>query len=285
MTACILDGIIIDMQVFYYENPSIINQWFGEPDNRIPFLGSNLLNFNTMGFLRLGNQRGDSPKIHIPSRWYADLDNPSLFTEYDGSSISETLNESQVQDYELVFILSLTSLLVGEVTETDISHLKQNPGKTYINRGVIGGYLKKGDEFPTPEEFEGFTGFIPLNEDNYLILSQDLVGQLSVKSVATEARVYGNPIILSTDISPDSIICYPCYIGKDVVINSSYIGPGSVIRSGSSINNSKIYGSIVDGSRVTNAELTDTILSNALVEGVKLTNSVLPAWSSVINVG
>jgi hypothetical protein len=272
------------MQVFLFDNHSVLNHWFNEPDHKIPFLATDFLAFNTLGILRTARDNGDEVRIHIPYHWYDSVDNRSLFSPYDGQSFWETLQNNQSQEYELVFSLPLTSLFVGDLDRADIAHLKQNPEKLFMNRGVMGGYLKKGQGFPAPENFHGFDAFIPVTQENFLRLNQDLVAQMSVRSLETTARTYGKPMILSEHISSDSTICSPCYIGKDVVINQSYIGPGSVIRSGSIITNSKIYGSFIEGSRVTNSELTDTITSSSVIEGVTLQNSVVPSWSDIINV-
>lgn len=268
------------MKVFIYENPNIVNSWFNESDYKIPFLGTNLLNFNTMGFLRFASETGDSLKVFIPGHW--DVPSNDYLQPYDGSSIKDNLDKYQTHDYELVFVMSAFSLLVGELDKNDIAEIKQRPEKFFNNRGVIGGLLKKGQELPSPEEFSGFNSFINLHEDNYLKLTQDLVGNLTIKSNKTEARVYGTPIILSSDISSDSTICYPSYIGKDVVINNSYVGPGSVIRGKSRISGSMVLGSFVEESIVSSAELEDTISVNSRIENVKVSRSIFP-FGSVTN--
>ena len=274
------------MQVLFYDDNSVLNTWFGQPDYKIPFLATNLLNFNTLGFLRLASSRGEVVKIHVPSYWYEDLDNKNLFTPYDGSSIQDTLANSQANEYELVFIISLASVFVSDLSLSDISHMKENPEKLFSNpvKGVIGGYLKKGQELPSLDsDFPLFDAFIKLSPSNFLRLNQDLVGQLSVKSVETEARVYGDAIILSENISNDTVICAPCYIGKDVVINSSYIGAGTILRGHSRLTSSRVFGSFVVDTHLEESEITDSILSDSFVQGVTLKNSLLPNRSEVVN--
>lgn len=268
------------MKVFIYDNPSIINLWFNEPDYRIPFLSTNLLNFNTMGLLKFSNEKRDSLKIFLPNYW--DIDNHNYFHHYDGSSVKDTLDAHQTHDYELVFIMSAFSLLVGDLEESDVAHLKQNPDKLFSNRGIVGGFLKKGQELPTPEEYSGFISFVELRDSNYLKLSQELVGNLNFNTVKVAATTYGKPSNLSPNISPDSTICAPSFIGKDVVVNGSYVGAGSVLRGNTRLTNSRVFGSVLVDSTASNSTISDSVVSNSLLDNVTLSKSVVP-FGGVIN--
>lgn len=267
------------MKVFVYENPNEINSWFGKPDHEIPFLGTNLLNFNSMGFLQASSSVKDTLKIFLPQSW--DIPSSQYFEHYDGS-VGGTLKTQQEQEYELVLITNMFSVLVGELSNTDFSHLKQNPGKFFRNRGVVGGYLKAGQELPVPEDFPGFVCFVELYPESYLKINQALLENVSVDSKQTQAKVYGSPSILAENISSEATICAPSFIGKDVVIfGKTYIGPGSVIRGNSIIESSRIFGSYIENSRVENTSLEDSILSDSSISGLSLDGSVIPSGSLI----
>lgn len=264
------------MKVFVYENPNEINSWFGKPDHEIPFLGTNLLNFNSLGFLHSASALKESLKIFLPDSW--EIPTSQYFEHYDGSVAAKMSNKNE--EYELVLLTNMFSILVGELGSTDFSHLKQNPGKFFRNRGVIGGYLKSGQELPSPEDFSGFFCFVELGPESYLKVNQSLISNISVDSKKTQATLYGNPSILSDNISPEATVCYPSFIGKDVsIFGKSYIGPGSVIRGHSTIVSSKVFGSYVENSRVEHSSLEDSILSDSSVYGLSLSESILPIGS------
>lgn len=89
----------------------------------------------------------------------------------------------------------------------------------------------------------------------------------------SEAFLETNRFLLNKNHSessyPGSKIISPCYIGRDVVIENSVIGP---------------HVSIGDGSRIVNSELSDCILDRFVsVENSQIRNSVLGECSRVFN--
>lgn len=269
------------MKVIVYENPNVLNGWFGKPDCKVPFLATDLVSFFTMGFLRLGSDLGEDAEIYIPESWRDDLGDSPYFTYYN-TSTSQVLHDSQKKEYELVFLSSLYSLFVGDMDKADIAHLKQNPEKLFLSRGVLGGYLKKGQDMPAPESFSGFSCFLTLTDDNYLRINQDLVSNLSAKSInEVPARVYGNPLILSSNIGGNTTVCAPCYIGKDVVVTDSYIGPGTILRGNTRVINSKVFGSYLEDTEISESIVNDTVSSSSLIDDIELDIARLP-FGSVI---
>lgn len=269
------------MKVIVYENPNTINEWFGRQDCEIPFLATDLLSFYLMGFLRLASDIGDKSDVYIPETWRSALGDPA-YTNYYNCPTASLIEEVQTNEYELIFISSLYSLFVGDMDRADIAHLKQNPEKLFLNRGVLGGYLKKGQELPAPESFEGFQCFIPLTDENYLRVNQDLVANLSSKSTEeVSARVFGKPLILSSTIGGNTTICAPCYIGKDVTVTDSYIGPGTILRGNTRVSNSKLFGCYVEDSQVSDSVINDSVISSSDLDGIEFDVARLP-YGSVI---
>lgn len=250
------------MKVFIYETDNEITSLFQRPEFHVPMLDSSLLSLLsrslTASCIELGE---DAPQIFLP--W--DIPN---YNYYPGN-VLETLQHHQKQDYELVFLTSLFSFMTGNFLSEDIAHLLQSPEKMYFNNGTYGGYLKKGQELPKPEEYQGFKNVIPLTIDNYLEVNQNnmhLIRQSTVEN-PLEVRTYGSPTVFSNDIRGSSTVCAPCYIGKEVTISNSYIGAGSVILSGSVVENSSIFGSYVFSSTVKSSTIHDSILSESFLEG------------------
>jgi len=264
------------MKVFIYDSPNELNIIFGEHDSLIPFLGTNLLNFSTMGIIRNAQQTGEGHTIYLPDSW--EVTNTSLYSFY--TNVIETLKDRQTKEYELVFLMSVFSLAVGDISKDDIAYLKQHPEKMFQNNGVIGGYLKKGQELPTPEEFTGFDAFWNLDITTYLDISQKLVSQLTVDSIdiPETVTVYGNPSVLSDKIS-NSTICAPSYISREASVVNSYIAPGTIITGETKISGSKVFGSFIENSTILSSELTDSIVSDSLIEQINLTKAIVPKGS------
>lgn len=270
------------MKVFIYESDSVLVNFFQRPEFQIPFLSSNLLSFLGAGVVRNSIILDEDYTVFLPLSWEPHIENSSNFSFYSGD-IANQLSTSQKRDYELVFITGLFSLMLGDFFDHDLSHLKQNPEKLFTNRGVIGGYLKKGQELSAPEEFDGFKNFVNLTEENYLRLNQDLVENLSIQSVGVTARTYGKPIILSENVSSDSTVCGPCFIGKNVRVDSSYISPGTVILGTTEIVNSRVTSSFVMDAYLDGTSIEDTIALEATIENVTLSKGAkLPPGSVII---
>jgi len=269
------------MKVFIYDNPNELNNLFGEPDYRVPFLSTNLLNFATMGILRNAAQVGEGHTIYIPD-WWSDISNISLYSLY--TNVAQTLEAEQSREYELVFLMSLFSVMVGDFSKEDIAFLKQNPGKLYQNNGVIGGYLEKEQAMPAPEDFEGFDAFWQLTPSSYLRINQQLVGQLSLNTVKADESntIYGAPALLSSSVQ-NSTICAPSYISENSTIVNSYIAPGSIVTGDVTISGSKVFGSFVNDANIINSVLTDSIVSGSVVDGLQLKESIIPQGSLLQN--
>ena len=270
------------MKVFLYETQSDIPVFFQREDLQIPFLHTNLLTFMGAGFMRNAISLGEEAQVFLPSSWEDSLPTPHNYSFYSGE-LSKTLETHQKREYELVFLTNLFSLMVGDFLPEDIAHLKQNPEKLFSKNGVIGGYLKRGQEMPKPEEFVGFDNIITLTFDNFLGLNQQLIGNLNIKSLEVGCRVYGKPVILSENVSDNSTVCYPSYIDKNVVVRNSYIGPGTVLRGNSVIEDSRVYGSFIESSRVVSCELHDTIATSSYIESANFGRNTLLPPGSMIN--
>ncbi len=92
-----------------------------------------------------------------------------------------------------------------------------------------------------------------------------------------DATVYTNARILSFDhtesnnkallVSRNSLVIEPCYIGKNVVLENSIIGP---------------YASIGDNTQITNSNIRNSIVQqNVVIENTIAENSMLGAFSEV----
>jgi NDP-sugar pyrophosphorylase family protein len=270
------------MKVFVYESDNGVINFFQRPEFQIPFLSSNLLSFMGAGVVRNSILLDEDYQIFLPHSWEPHLENSSNFNFYSGDVFNQ-LSQYQKREYELVFVTGLFSLMLGDFFDHDLSHLKQNPEKFFSNRGVIGGYLKRGQELPVPEEFEGFKNFVVLSGENYLKLTQDLVENLSIKSVEVSARTYGKPIVLSEDVASNSTVCGPCFIGKGVRIEDSYIAPGTVILGNTDIINSQIMSSFIMDSYVDSSSMKDAMAADATIEKINLSQGAkLPPGSVII---
>ena len=261
------------MKVFIYESENGLNSFFNSPEFLIPFLSTNLLSFMGTGVVRNSIVLDEDYQIFLPAHWEPHILNSESYEFYTGD-VSNQLQNHQKKEYELVFLANLFSLMVADFFDEDISHLKQNPEKLFSNRGVIGGYLKRGQEPPKPESFEGFKNFLVLDDSNFLRLNQDLVANLSIKSVGVSARTYGTPIILSENVVGNSTICGPCYIGENVTVESSYIAPGTILLGDTKVLHSRVYGSFVHDSVIDSSDIHDSMLS-----GADITTTVLEGYT------
>lgn len=269
------------MKVFIYESETGLNAFFNSPDFLIPFLSTNLLSFMGSGVVRNSIILDEDYQIFLPASWEPHILNSEAYSFYAGD-VRNQLQNHQKKEYELVFLANLFSLMVADLFDEDISHLKQNPEEMFSNRGVIGGYLKKGQELPKPEVFEGFRNFIELSDSNFLRLNQDLVGNLNIKSLGVGARKYGTPTILSENVSENSTICGPCYIAEHVVVENSYIAPGTVLLGDTRIVSSRVYGSFVHDSGIDSSELHDSLVSGADISDVSLNKNTRLPFGSVV---
>jgi glucose-1-phosphate thymidylyltransferase len=98
-----------------------------------------------------------------------------------------------------------------------------------------------------------------------------------------DATVYTNQRVLEFDkvkanlkgkniVTEDSIIIEPCYIGDNVVIKNTILGPHVSIGSGSTVNNSIIKNCIIQ----TNTKLNNAVISNSMIgEGAEVKGKAL----------
>lgn len=257
------------MKVFVYESEAYpLREYF--PEYLVPFLTSNLLQFTKDRLIHASQD--DGCQIFLPAWWGSRVSDSDEFSFHAGD-IDEQLEQHQQKEYELVVITSLSALWVGDLPPQDMAYIKQAPEKFFSNRGIMVGYLKQGQKLPEPTEFEdGFKNVVALTDGNYLRLNQGLLAgvTLNVQAADTNARVFGEPLILSKQVSPGSTICGPAFIDKDVVIQDSYIGPGTIIRGNSQVFNSRVDGSFLLSASIHNSTISDGIVLGSQVEGVKL---------------
>jgi len=269
------------MKVFVYESENSLNSFFRSPEFAIPFLSTNLLSFMGAGVVRNSILLDEDYQIFLPSSWERHIENASSFYFYDGD-VKNKLEKHQKREYEVVVLTNLFSLLLLDFFDEDISHLKQNPEKLFSNRGVLGGYLKRGQELGKPEDYDGFKNILELTDSNFLKLNQDLVANLDIESVGVGARSYGRPIILSKDVSEDSTICGPCFIGEEVSIENSYIAPGTVITGVSRIEESRIYSSFLNEVSIFSSRVEDSMVTETRMLNGEISKSLLPSGSVIV---
>ncbi|MFA5626170.1 MAG: hypothetical protein WC965_01680 [Thiohalomonadaceae bacterium] len=259
------------MQIFIVDTSSDLNVFFQKSTPNLPFLNTNLLSFMRDGFTRQASIHNEPVEVFFPDTWELD----SHEKKYDGN-YSEYLKD----EYNLVFLLSLTTVLTGNISREDVAVLKQHPDTAYFNNGVVGGYIK--GEMPTPTEDSSlFAGFWPVTEDNFLKINQELTAQLSAsKAVNDNITTFGNPVILSESLW-NSTICAPSFIGENVSIHNSYIGAGSVITGNTTISNSRILHSFITDSSVENVKQMEGTLvaGGSRLKGVSLSKSRVPYGS------
>lgn len=262
------------MKVFVYESDNTLIGLFQKPEYLVPFLSSNLLSILEVMFKRYDQEC----QIFLPESWGPH----SGFYSYSGDIFAQ-LEKHQKNEYELIFITGLFSVMFNDLEDSDISYLKQNPERLYVSGGVVGGYLKRGQHLPRPEDFDGFKNFTYLDETNYIKLSQDMIGKIDLESVSTPAKIYGKPVILSKNISEDSVVCGPCFVGEYVTVRSSQILPGTVILGTSEIVDSKLFSSFVLSSQVSHSSLENAMIIESVCGGLKLSGGKLPPGSEVVN--
>ena len=253
------------MKVFLYEDHNHLESLFLKPEYEIPFLGTSLLDFSKKSFQELAQEIDENLEYFVPESWFVDEKKYSY-------NILDYLSEEP----ELVFLTNVYSLFFGFFDKEYIHHLKQNKGKAFSNNGTVASYLSKNDGLSEPSDDETLNSFFYVNEKNYLRVTQKLLGQVEGERKRVDSRVFGDPVILSDNVF-NSTVCGPSYIGENVSVVNSYVGPGTVILGTSSIQNSKVFSSFLDESSIRNVETEDSLIIHSFIENVNLKDSVSPS--------
>lgn len=265
------------MKVFIYEDYSELVDFFGLPPNEVPFLGSTLVDFTINALtsqcsLLLGE---GEPEIFYPESWGRD------------NSFSGDYTPLLSEEPELVLVTTSSSILVGTISRDDLQYVKERPNHLFYNGLVYIGYISRnGLKVPTNDDslMSGFRSVTSL--EGFLRLNQALVSRLSYPYDydLDDSDIYGSPVILSESIH-NSTICGPAFIGENVHISNSYIGPGTVIAGNTNIVNSRVYSSFVfDSSLSSISRLENSLIGgSSVVSGMpELADSRLPSGSKVV---
>lgn len=254
------------MKVFYFSEENSLEQLFNKPQPEIPFLNSTLFDFSKQAFFRLGEQ------INEPVELLADPSWGQEHTPLTSPNILEYLRDEP----EIVFFTNVFSVFFASLDKEYIQHLKQNPGKLFISEGTICGYLSKNHVLQDPEPDKTLQSFFLVDEENFLRVSNKLVGQIKPVVPSMEStEVYGFPTVLSENVK-NSTICGPCFIGPDVTVSDSYIAAGTVITGTSVISNSSVFSSVISDSRLEASKITSTLTSSSTLFYTELKKSLIP---------
>lgn len=186
--------------------------------------------------------------------WVKQIDDPSAF------GVVKLDNDGHITDFiekpkEFVSDLAMIGIYYfreGEKLRTEMQYL--------IDNNII-----KGGEYQLPDALrrmtENGTKFVPGEVDEWLDCGN------KVATVHTNQRVLefdkNTPLISESLEQENSVIIPPCYIGKDVVLVNSVIGPHVSLGDGSQVISTVIKNSIVQKNAIIqNAVVNDSMIGN-----------------------
>ncbi len=178
------------------------------------------------GVVKLNNNNEIEAFVEKPKEFVSDLAIIGVYYFKDGENLKK----------ELQYLIDNGIMLKGEYQITD----------------AMDNMLKKGVKFYTDQVEEWLDCG---NKDNTVFTNGRI---LDIKSGSEQ-------LVSETAVITDSVIIPPCFIGENVVIKNSVIGPFVSLERGCNVEDSRIGNSIVG---------SDSIVKNARIENAMLGKSV-----------
>ena len=160
--------------------------------------------------------------VEKPQEFVSDLAIIGVYYFKDGERLKNELNR----------LIDLKIMQKGEYQITDaMEHMLQNGVKFYT--GQVEEWLDCG------------------NKDNTIYTNQRML----------EIKKNKETLVSATAVIDHSVIIEPCYIGEDVVVTNSVIGPHVSLEKGAKVMDSRVVNSIIQAeSVVKNAQITTSII-------------------------
>jgi glucose-1-phosphate thymidylyltransferase len=188
--------------------------------------------------------------------WVQKVDNPSAFgvVKLDGNGIITDFVEKPKEPVSDLAIIGIYYFKDGAYLREEMQYLIDNDikqkGEFWLT-DAMENMKKKGSKFYKGEVLE----WLDCGNKNATIYTNQRILEFNKKEdwVSKKANI------------ENSVIIAPCFIGDEVMIKNSVVGPHVSISSGTTIENSIIKNSIVQGK---------TIVKNKLIENSMIGNSV-----------
>jgi glucose-1-phosphate thymidylyltransferase len=200
--------------------------------------------------------------------WVKQLPNPEQFGVVQ-------LNESGY----IVNFIEKPKTFVSDLAMIGIYYFKNGEVLADELQFLIDHNIIKGNEYQLPDALKNMTEkgmkFVPGAVDDWMDCGNKNA------TVETNARIltyhaHEKTLVANTVKNENSIIIEPCYIGENVTLHHSIVGPHAAIGAGSTITNSIVNNSIVqENSIVSNANITNSMLGQSTeVKGTPLDLSI-----------
>ena len=211
-------------------------------------------------------------------------------------ALGDTIFDAPIKDFvdskeDFIVVKSVEdphSFGVVEIADGKIIDMEEKPAIPKTNLAIIGVYffsnlkpLKESLEYVIKNDIKvnneyQLTDGLRYMLKNYGWEPKPVIADLWLDCGKYETLLQANKVLLDKTINRigvellgTSVLIHPVYIGKDVIIEKSVIGPYVSIDDASKIDNSVVSDSIINaGVEVTNAVVKNSIVSDlAIVEG------------------
>lgn len=200
--------------------------------------------------------------------WVKQLPNPEQFGVVQLNDAGHIINfiekpKTFVSDLAMIGIYYFKD---GEILADELQYL--------IDNNII-----KGNEYQLPDALKNMTEkgmkFVPGTVDDWMDCgNKNATVETNARILTYHANDKNN--VATTVKNENSLIIQPCYIGENVTLLNSIVGPHTAIGADSIISNSIVSNSIVqENTRISNANICNSMLGqNAEVNGSPLDLSI-----------
>lgn len=208
--------------------------------------------------------------------WVKKVDNPKAFgvVKLKDGIITDFVEKPDVFVSDLA-IIGIYYFKEAEKLRFEIDYL--------IDNDIKG----KGDEYQLTDALENIkkkgAQFVPGTVSDWMDNGNKEVTVETNKKVLEYAHKEGKNLVSDTVKLNNSKIIPPCYIGEDVVLNNSTVGPYVSLGASSLVENSKIQNSLIQQKvTITNAKLDYAMIGNNVVFNGEFTRVSLGDFSELI---
>jgi glucose-1-phosphate thymidylyltransferase len=186
--------------------------------------------------------------------WVQQIDDPSQF------GVVQLNNDGVITDY-----VEKPTEFVSDLAMIGIYYFKQAEDLRAELQYLLDNNIIKGGEYQLPDALRNMTekgaAFVPGQVEEWLDCGNKNATVHTNSRILAFEQEDGNDLVDAGTQIENSVIIQPCFIGENVVISNSVIGPGVSISANSSVTNAVISDSIV----YSNTNIKNKTLANAMI--------------------
>ncbi|MGB0391226.1 MAG: sugar phosphate nucleotidyltransferase [Salibacteraceae bacterium] len=186
--------------------------------------------------------------------WVQQIDDPSAFgvVKLDESGVITDYVEKPTEWVSDLAMIGIYYVKDGDALKSELQYLLDN--------GIM-----NGGEYQLPDAFRNMTAkgvkFVPGQVEEWLDCGNKNATVNTNSRVLAFEQDAGNNLVHASVKSENSVIIQPCYLGENVILKNSVIGPGVSVSANSTIDSSVIDNTII----YSNTSIKNKSISNSMI--------------------